>query len=118
MAFMTKDFDQNWLPLFLDKIPVGVTLVDLDGRILYYNEYCSEKFNRKPEWLGRDIRVCHQKQASNDRIDQMLEAFKNGLKEAFRYDANPYGDPIAVSFSPLEVDGKLVGCVHSVIIKG
>jgi len=44
----------------------------------------------------------------------MLNAFKNGRKEAFSYEANPYGDPLAISFAPLEIDGKWVGCVHSV----
>jgi len=117
MAYTTEDFAQTQIPLFLDKIPVGVTVIDLECHILYYNEYCAERLNRKPEWLGRDIRLCHQKQESNDRIDQMLEAFKNGRKEAFCYDANPYGDPLAISLAPLEINGELVGCVHSVIFK-
>jgi hypothetical protein len=117
MAYKIKDFDQTLLPQSLDKIPVGVTVIDLECRILYFNEYCAERLHREPEWLGRDIRLCHQKQESNDRIDQMLEAFKSGRKEAFCYDANPYGDPLAISLSPLEVDGKLVACVHTVIFK-
>jgi len=81
MAYATKDFDQTQIPLILDKIPVGITVIDLEGHILYYNDCCAERLNRKPEWLGRDIRLCHQKQESNDRIDQMLETFKNGRKE-------------------------------------
>jgi len=37
MAYTTEDFNQTRIPLILDKIPVGVTVIDLECHILYYN---------------------------------------------------------------------------------
>ena len=36
----------------LDKIPAGITVIDKEGHILYYNEYCAKYVDRKPEYIG------------------------------------------------------------------
>ncbi len=117
MPYMTRDFDPSLLPRFLDRLPVGVTVIDLGCRILYYNEFCADKLGRTPESLGRDIRLCHRKPESIARIDEMIEAFEKGRRESFQYDANPYGDPLAITLTPLLRDGRLVGYLHTVILK-
>jgi DUF438 domain-containing protein len=53
----------------LDQIPVGITVTDLDGKMLYYNEYCARTVDRKPEYIGMDIRSCHKKPESIPKID-------------------------------------------------
>lgn len=117
MAAHIDPFDPQWIPRILDKIPMAVTLFDLKGVMLYYNEYSPRIINRKPELLGKDIRLCHQKPESNARIEGMIEAFQKGRREPISYEARPYGKPLLVTVSPLEVDGRLVGCIHTAIPK-
>jgi DUF438 domain-containing protein len=117
MAFLTAQFDQDWIPQILDKIPMAVTIFDLQGIMLYYNEYSPRVINRKPELLGKDIRLCHQKPESNARIDRMIEEFKNGRREPISYEARPYGKPLLITVSPLEIDGRLVGFIHTAMPK-
>jgi DUF438 domain-containing protein len=117
MAVHNNHFDLQLIPRILDKIPMAVTFFDLQGIMLYYNEYSPRIINRKPELLGKDIRLCHQKPESNARIDGMIEEFKNGRREPISYEARPYGKPLLVTVSPLEVDGRLVGCIHTAMPK-
>jgi DUF438 domain-containing protein len=118
MTFKAIDgFDTSHIPLILDQIPVAITGIDLEGNILFYNDYSSQVLDRKPEYLGTDIRSCHQKPETNEKIDRMLNEFQAGRREDFYYEAFRYGKNIAVTLSPFEVDGQLIGCIQSVIIK-
>lgn len=117
MALHAVDgFDLTQMSSFiLDKIPIGITVIDLEGRILYFNEYSSQIRDRKPEYLGRDIRFCHQKPESIAKIDRILEEFKGGRRQEICYDATLEGEVFAVTISPLVVEGRLAGCIHSII---
>ena len=118
MSFRALDgFDTSQIPKILDKIPVAITVIDMEGNILFYNQYSSQILDRKPEYLGTDIRSCHQKPETNDRIDRMLAEFKAGRRDEFYYEAFRYGKDIAVTLLPFEVNGRLVGCIQSVILK-
>lgn len=101
----------------LDRLPVAVTVIDLDGRMLYYNEFSSAILDRKPEYLGQDVRACHEKAQSNAKIDRMLEAFRMGRREPFSYEAERYGKLLRVTFTPLEVDGRLAGCIQIATVR-
>jgi DUF438 domain-containing protein len=105
------------LPSVLDQIPVAVTVIDLDGTIRYFNAYAPQILDRKPEHIGTDVRACHREPGSNARIDEMIAAFRNGSRERYSWEVERYGRRLVVTFSPLEVDGQLVGCIHSVIVK-
>ena len=112
-----SDFDPARLALILDTIPVGITVVDLKGHIQYYNEYSSRILDRRPEFIGRDIRECHEKSASIEKIDHMLAEFKNGRREEFGYETIRNGRHLAVKFSPLVVDDNITACIQTVIVK-
>ena len=112
-----EGFDTAQIPLMIDMIPVALTVIDLEGHILFYNDYSSQVLDRKPEYLGTDIRDCHQKPDTNVKIDRMLNEFKAGRREEFYYEAFRYGKDIAVTLSPFEVDGQLIGCIQSVTLK-
>ena len=104
-------------PFVLDKIPMGITVIDLEGRILYFNEYSSQIRDRKPEYLGRDIRLCHKEPESIARIDRILEEFKSGRRQEVCYDSTLAGEVFAVTISPLVVKDRLIGCIQSLIKK-
>ncbi len=111
-------FDEKLIPQILNNVPIAITIFDLHGIMLYYNEYSTRIINRKPEHLGRDIRLCHSKPQSNARIEAMMDAIKKGRKEPFSYEAVPYGQPLLISVSPLESEGRLVAFLHTARVKG
>lgn len=118
MTFKAIDgFDTSQIPLIIDKIPVAITVIDLKGNILLYNKYSSQILDRKPEYLGTDIRNCHQKSDSIDKINNMLAEFNTGRSEDFYYETIRNEKHIAVTLSPFKVDGELVGCIQSATIK-
>ena len=118
MTFRAIDgFDNSLIPLIVEHIPVAITGIDLEGKILFYNNYSHKVLDRKPEYLGTDIRACHQKPETNAKIDRMLAAFKDGRRENFYYETVRYEKNIGVTLSPFEVNGKLIGCIQSVIIR-
>jgi DUF438 domain-containing protein len=118
MTFHVIDgFDNSIIPQIIEHIPVAITGIDLEGNILFYNEYGTQVLDRKPAYLGTDIRDCHQKPESNAKIDRMLAAFKDGSRENFYYETVRYGKNIAVTLSPFEVNGNLIGCIQSVVIR-
>lgn len=101
----------------INKTPVGITVTDLDGRIRYYNEYCARIVDRKPEYIGQDIRTCHQKPASAAKIDQIFEEIKSGRREDYYYESVRNGKHLAVTVSPYTVDGKPAGFIQTITLK-
>ncbi len=110
-------FSQSDLADLLETIPAAITVVDLQGTVLYYNAYASSILDRKPEHLGQDIRQCHQKSESIEKIDKMLAEFKNGSRTVASYDAHRYGNDLSVVFTPLEKEGRLSGLIQTVTVK-
>jgi PAS domain-containing protein len=98
-------------------IKTAVTIIDPNGTLLYYNRRAAAILDRKPEYIGIDVRSHHKKAASNEKLDLMLQEFKNGRVEPFCYKARPYGEVIHVTLSPIVTEGKFVGCVQSVVLK-
>lgn len=118
MVALISDVDLSEIaPLILDTIPVGITLTDPDGRILYFNRYSAEILDRKPAYIGRDVRRCHNETDSISKIDHILAEFKRGGCSEFYYEATRGGTDFAVTVRPLKRQGRLLGCIHSVVIK-
>jgi PAS domain S-box-containing protein len=108
--------DPGRLAAALEKLPVGITIIDPEGHILYYNEYSSKVVDRKPEYLGKDIRTCHQHTESIEKIDKIFSDLKAGKSEEFRYEAERGGVRLRVTVSPFEFEGRLIGFVQSFIV--
>jgi len=106
----------NWRAI-LENIPVGITVTDIDGHIIYYNEYSSKVVERNPEFIGKDIRFCHKKQSSIDKINVILSEIKNGKRQEYYYESNRNGKTLAVTISPFRIDGELIGILQSFVVK-
>jgi PAS domain S-box-containing protein len=101
----------------LDQIPVGITVTDLDGKILYFNEYSTQIVDRKPEYIGMDIRSCHKKPESIIKIDTILSEMKAGKRENYCYESKRKDKVLSVTVSPYKQLGKLIGFIHSIVVK-
>ena len=107
-----------WADRLIEQAGVGVTVLDRDGIVRYYNKWAAEHLDRKPEYLGHDVRGRHRRAATNPRFDAMIGLFENGRTEPVRYVARPYGKTtILVIVSPVHVDGELVGYSQIVLLK-
>ena len=107
----------NELRSVLDQIPVGITVTDLDGRILYYNKYCAQIVDRKSEYIGMDIRSCHKKPESIAKIDTTLSEIREGKRKNYRYESKRKDKILCVTISPYKRSGKLIGFIQSIIVK-
>jgi transcriptional regulator with PAS, ATPase and Fis domain len=107
-----------WADRLLEDAGVGVTVIDRNGSVLYYNKWASENLDRKPDYIGCDVRDRHRRPITNPRFDAMLQLFESGRTEPVRYVARPYGKTvILVTVSPIFVDGELVGFSQIVLLK-
>ncbi len=108
----------DWADRLLEEAGVGVTIIDKDGKLLYYNKWASENLERKPRHIGHCVKENHHRAITNPRFDAMLQLFKDGRKEPVRYVANPYGTTtIFVTVSPIHIEGELVGFSQFVLMK-
>jgi sensor histidine kinase regulating citrate/malate metabolism len=108
----------EWADRTLEQAGVGVTILDRHGTVMYYNKWASEHLDRKPEYIGNDVRKRHRRAVTNPRFDAMLRLFEEGRVEPVSYVARPYGKTtILVMVSPIRVDGELVGFSQIVLLK-
>ncbi len=101
----------------LDQLPVGITIIDPTGHILYFNAYCARFVNRKPGHIGRDIRDCHKETESIARIDAMLEALGEGRESEIHYTNRRGENQLAVTVAPFDIDGERIGYIQSFVVK-
>jgi PAS domain S-box-containing protein len=101
----------------LDQIPVGITVTDLEGKILYYNEYSARIVDRKPEYIGMDIRACHKKPESIVKIDTIFAEMKAGKREYYCYESKRKDIVLSITISPYKQIEKLIGFIHSIVVK-
>lgn len=103
--------------LLMDQMAVALTVLDLEGVIVYYNEPAARMLDRKPSYIGRDIRDFH-KPASNKRVEMILEAYAQGETREFAWQLERGDKTFAVRVAPLIVDDKPAGLVHTVMVLG
>jgi PAS domain S-box-containing protein len=101
----------------MDQIPVGISVTDLDGRILYYNEYSAHIVDRKPEYIGMDIKSCHKKPESITKIETILSEIKEGKRENYCYESKRKDKVLSVTISPYRLRGELIGLIQSIVVK-
>ena len=101
----------------LDQLPVAVTVLDREGIIKYYNEHAPQVVDRKPEYLGRDIREFHQP-ASNAKMERIFAAYAQGGREEYCWRLKRGDKEFMVRVRPWLVDGQWAGLVHTVMLLG
>jgi transcriptional regulator with PAS, ATPase and Fis domain len=108
----------QWADRLLEQAGVGVTILDRTGRVMFYNQWAANRLDRKPEYIGNDVRNNHRRKITNPRFDAMLKLFEEGRTDPVHYVARPYGKTtILVTVSPIKVDGELVGFSQIVLMK-
>lgn len=110
---------QDGIPVgeLLDQAPVAVTALDRQGIIVFFNQYAGKVVDRKPEYLGRDIRDFH-KPESNAKVDAILAAYAGGGREEYSWRLKRGDKELMVRVAPWLKDGEWAGLVHTVMLLG
>ncbi|GHB30263.1 hypothetical protein GCM10007094_18340 [Pseudovibrio japonicus] len=107
-----------WADRLLEEAGVGISIIDKDGKLLYYNKWAAEHLDRAPDYIGRSVKEHHHRPITNPRFDAILQLFKDGRKDPHHYVANPYfNTPLFVTVSPIHIDGELVGFSQFIMLK-
>jgi PAS domain S-box-containing protein len=101
----------------LETLPIEITVLDENDRLVAWNTRRARIFSRPAEVLGTDVRECHSVK-SLDMVEMLLREMKSGKRESARfwYDQMVEGrsQKILVEYFAIR-DGKdrYLGCVEA-----
>ncbi|MGD9939227.1 MAG: DUF438 domain-containing protein [Clostridia bacterium] len=101
------------LDLMLRNLPLDVSFVDANDRVLYYSDSAHRVFPRSPAIIGREVKNCHPPK-SVAVVERILEAFKKKEKESAEFWINMGGRFILISYKAIyDDDGSYLGTMES-----
>lgn len=106
------ELDQKQINLLLKHLPVDVTFVDENDQVAYYSEGMERIFPRSPDIIGRLVHNCHPPKSVRT-VRRILEAFRNGEKDAAAFWLNLNGRLIYIRyFAVRDTDGEYQGTLE------
>ena len=70
----------NQINLIFKHLPLDITYVDENDKVIFYNNGDDRIFPRSPGIIGREVKFCHPPK-SVDNVLKILEEFKQGSKD-------------------------------------
>ena len=70
--------------LMLKPLPLDLSLVDEEDRVVYYSDTAERIFPRSPGVIGRKVQLCHP-QKSVHMVQAILDAFRAGEKDVAEF---------------------------------
>lgn len=70
----------NQINLIFKHLPIDITYVDENDKVIFYNNGDERIFPRSPGIIGREVKFCHPPK-SVDNVLKILEEFKLGTKD-------------------------------------
>ena len=101
----------------LESLPLEMTLIDENDRIVWWNTRLPRIFKRSDDILGRDVRWCHSAE-SNRTIDRLLREMKAGERDAARmwFDrtgADGAPQKLLIEYVAVrDAGGRYLGCIE------
>jgi PAS domain S-box-containing protein len=96
----------------LDSMPLEISFVNENDEVKYFNKNGDRIFPRPRTIVGKKVQQCHP-QKSLHKVLQILEAFKNGKKDAAEFWINLKGRQIYIRYFPVQdKDGKYLGTLE------
>ncbi|KJR96931.1 MAG: hypothetical protein VR65_26165 [Desulfobulbaceae bacterium BRH_c16a] len=70
--------------LMLTNLPVDISLVDENDKVVYYSDSPDRSFPRSPAVIGRSVQNCHPPD-SVENVNRILDAFRKGEKRTAEF---------------------------------
>ena len=116
---MIGKLPENVLKALLEKMPLEISVLDSDDKVLAWNKHESRIFKRPPAALGRNVADCHPKK-SLVKVEKIIKEMKEGKREKARFWIDlPFGpdsekQKILIEYYALrDNDGKYLGCLEA-----
>jgi len=102
----------DYLDRILKSLPVDLSFVDADDKVMYYSDSPHRVFPRSPGIIGRSVQNCHPHK-SVDTVEKILQAFKNKEKDKADFWIQMGGRFIVISYKALYDDaGTYLGTLE------
>jgi hypothetical protein len=113
LSFSIEDkthFDEGYLNmeqvnLMLKFLPVDLTYVDENDKVIFYNRGEDRVFPRSAGIIGREVKFCHPPK-SVDQVLRILEEFKKGTKDVADFWINFKGKFIHIRYFAIRDEDK------------
>ena len=112
IQFDSGTFEKDTLEAMLNTLPIDITFVNADDNVQYFSQSPERFFVRSKSVIGREVRKCHP-QKSVDKVEQILNDFRNGERDKAEFWINLSGKLIYIRYFPVrDQDGKYLGCLE------
>ncbi|MBU0954401.1 MAG: PAS domain-containing protein [Spirochaetes bacterium] len=102
----------DYLDRILKALPVDVSFVDADDKVMYYSDSPHRVFPRSPGIIGRSVQNCHPHK-SVAVVEKILEAFKKKEKDSADFWIQMNGQFILISYKAIYDDaGSYLGTLE------
>jgi PAS domain S-box-containing protein len=109
---MIENLKPEIIEVVLDSMPIEISFVDENDEVKYFNKNGDRIFPRPRSIVGKKVQQCHP-QKSVHKVLQILEAFKNGKKDAAEFWINLKGRQIYIRyFAVRDKDGNYLGTLE------
>jgi len=109
---MIENLKPEIIEALLDSMPIEISFVNENDEIKYFNKNGDRIFPRPRSIVGKKVQQCHP-QKSLHKVLQILEAFKDGKKDAAEFWINLKGRQIYIRYFPVrDKDGKYLGTLE------
>ena len=109
---MIENLKPEVIEAMLDAMPIEISFVNENDEVKYFNKNGDRIFPRPRSIVGKKVQQCHP-QKSLHKVLQILEAFKNGKKDAAEFWINLKGRQIYIRYFPVQdKDGKYLGTLE------
>ena len=109
---MIENLKPEVIEAMLDAMPIEISFVNENDEVKYFNKNGDRVFPRPRSIVGKKVQQCHP-QKSLHKVLQILEAFKNGKKDAAEFWINLKGRQIYIRYFPVQdKDGKYLGTLE------
>jgi DUF438 domain-containing protein len=96
----------NQVNLLLKFLPIDITYVDENDKVVFYNRGDDRVFPRSKGIIGREVKFCHPPK-SVDMVLRILEEFKAGHKNIAEFWFNYRGRVIHIRYFAIRDDKKI-----------
>ena len=112
IALSTGSLPLDVLDRILKSLPVDVSFVDANDKVMYYSDSPHRVFPRSPGIIGRSVQNCHPHK-SVAVVEKILESFKRKEKDKADFWIEMGGRFIVISYKPIYDDaGTYLGTLE------